>query len=118
MVYVSDADSWQRIFQVMKENSRWDLPDPDVGSYLEATYDYVVDFLIRREESLPYTLDPAGDHSLRSAKQVRREALRRYGPEGLRSAADDRFGLPAASGLSFSHGLEKPLYPLTLSERS
>src|SRR6266513_5411087 len=27
MVYVADTESWQRIFQLMSEKSRWDLPD-------------------------------------------------------------------------------------------
>ena len=38
MVYVTDSESWQRIFQLMAENSRWDLPEPDVGRYLERSY--------------------------------------------------------------------------------
>src|SRR5687767_2540161 len=29
MVYVTDTESWQRIFQLASERSRWDLADPD-----------------------------------------------------------------------------------------
>ena len=32
MVIVADNESWQRIFQLMTENSRWDLADDDVGA--------------------------------------------------------------------------------------
>jgi hypothetical protein len=31
MVIAADNDSWQRIFLLMTEKSRWDLPDPEVG---------------------------------------------------------------------------------------
>ena len=115
MVYVSDADSWQRIFQVMSENSRWDLPDADVGRYIETSFDFVVDLLTRMDRSLPYALDPAGDVALRSAKRVRRAALRRGGTDEALGEADAHFGLPETQ-LSFWRELEQPPYPPALSE--
>jgi hypothetical protein len=39
MVYVTDTESWQRIFQLMSEKSRWDLADADVGAYLTRSFD-------------------------------------------------------------------------------
>ena len=39
MVHAADSESWQRIFALMTENSRWDLPDAEVGRYLERSYD-------------------------------------------------------------------------------
>ena len=80
MVYVTDTESWQRIFQLAAENSRWDLTDPDVARYMERSYDFIIDFLRRVDYSEPYALDPAGDDALRLAKEVRR-ASRKAGME-------------------------------------
>ncbi len=110
MVMVSDADSWQRIFQVMSENSRWDLLDSEVERYMETSFDFVVDFLKRTEESMPYKLDPRGDLALRSAKRIRRATLRGAGPEELSSEADSHFGLPVTD-LTFWRELDEPLNP-------
>jgi hypothetical protein len=115
MVYVSDADSWQRIFQVMSENSRWDLPDTEVARYVETSFDFIVDFLRRVEQSVPYTLDPSGDIALRSAKRLRRAALRRGGEEDALVEADTHFKLPITE-LAFWRELAQPLYPPALSE--
>src|SRR5918911_189046 len=38
MVYVTDTESWQRIFQVVKEYSRWDLPDDEIARYIARSY--------------------------------------------------------------------------------
>src|SRR5690242_13787302 len=35
MVYVTDTESWQRIFQIAAVNSRWDLKVNEVGRYME-----------------------------------------------------------------------------------
>jgi hypothetical protein len=109
MVVVADSESWQRIFQLMKENSRWDLTDSEVGPYLERSFDYIVDFLRRIEKSEPYRLDPSGDLPLRLAKRVRKDVLRREGDDELREEAERHFGMPE-SGLRFSQQLELPLY--------
>jgi hypothetical protein len=110
MVYVTDTESWQRIFQLMSEKSRWDLPDADVGSYLTRSFDFVVDFLRRIADSEPYRLDPSGDEPLRLAKRVRRAALRHGGEELVASEAHKHFGMPQ-SQLRFSSDLSAPLYP-------
>jgi hypothetical protein len=109
MVVVADSESWQRIFQLMKENSRWDLTDLEVGRYLERSFDYIVDFLRRIEKSEPYRLDPSGDEPLRLAKRVRRDVLRREGDNELRETAERHFGMPTTA-LTFSQQLELPLY--------
>jgi hypothetical protein len=109
MVVVADSESWQRIFQLMKDNSRWDLTDDEVSRYLTRSFDYIVDFLRRIDKSEPYELDPSGDHPLRLAKQVRRSVLRAAGDDQLREAAHKHFGLPASS-LSFAKDLDTPLY--------
>jgi len=109
MVYVTDTESWQRIFQLAAENSRWDLTDPDVARYMERSYDFVIDFLRRVDRSEPYALDPAGDDALRLAKEVRRES-RRAGMEfRLAEEATRQFAMPE-SRLRFAAELRAPLY--------
>lgn len=110
MVRVTDMESWQRIFHLASEHSRWDLPDAEVGTYLERSFDYVVDILNRGADSEPFLLDPSGEHRLRLAKRVRREALRLGGEAVLIADADRHFGMPASS-LSFSRKLSLPLFP-------
>jgi Zinc dependent phospholipase C len=109
MVRVTDADSWQRIFALMAERSRWDLAERDVGSYLGRSFDYVIDFLRRMDGSEPYAHDPAGEEPLRAAKAVRRTALRLGDAETARDAAGRHFGLPPTT-LAFTEGLLEPLY--------
>jgi hypothetical protein len=94
MVYVTDTESWQRIFQLAAENSRWNVTDPDVARYMERSYDFIIDFLRRVDSSEPYALDPAGDDALRLAKEVRRDS-RRSGMEfRLAEEATRQFAMP------------------------
>jgi hypothetical protein len=109
MVVVADSESWQRIFKLMTDNSRWDLEDDEVAGYLERSFDYIIDFLRRVDASEPYALDPSGDEPLREAKRVRRAALRAGGEAELRGQADRRFGMPP-SALVFARELSTPLY--------
>jgi len=109
MVYVTDTESWQRIFQLAAENSRWNVTDPDVSRYMDRSYDFIVDFLRRVDSSEPYALDPAGDDALRLAKEVRRES-RRAGMEfRLAEEATRQFAMPE-SRLRFAAELGAPLY--------
>jgi hypothetical protein len=111
MVYAADSESWQRIFQIMLENSRWDLPDDEVGEYLVRSFDFIVDFLNRVDRSEPYLLDPSGDEQLRLAKRVRRSVLRARGRdvERLESEARLHFGMPT-SALDYARRIDEPLY--------
>jgi hypothetical protein len=109
MVIVADNESWQRIFQLMKDASRWDLPDDDVGRYVARSYDFIIDMLQRMDRADPFKLDPSGDDALRMAKKVRRRVLREGGEDRLHEEADRYFGMPS-SGLAFSRGLNSPLY--------
>ena len=109
MVYVTDTESWQRIFQLAAENSRWDLTDPDVSRYMERSYDFIIDFLRRVDHSEPYALDPAGDEALRLAKEVRRDS-RKAGMEfRMAEEATRQFAMPG-SQLRFASELGAPLY--------
>ncbi len=109
MVRAADSESWQRVFQLLVVNSRWDLPDAHVERYLERSFDFVVDLLNRFGESEPYQLDPAGDEPLRLAKRVRRVALREGGSPQVQREAARHFDMPEST-LSYAASLERPLY--------
>jgi hypothetical protein len=109
MVHATDNAGWQRVFGIVMANSRWDLAETMVESHLMRSYDYVMDFLIRETGSVAYTYDPSGEEALRSAKSVRRAALR----DGKFGAAIDeaarQFGL-RPTPLTFASSLTGPLY--------
>jgi hypothetical protein len=110
MVYVADTESWQRIFQLVSEKSRWDLPDEEVADYLTRSYDFIMDLFNRMEASEPYRLDPSGETQLRDAKRVRRAVLRRGGgEEPIRDEAERRFGMPPST-LGYHTKLSEPLF--------
>ncbi|MDB4879723.1 MAG: phospholipase nuclease [Gemmatimonadetes bacterium] len=110
MVHAADSESWQRIFGLMTENSRWDLPDDAVGRYVESSYDAIMDLLVHFDQSSPYKLDPSGDEALRRAKQVRRAALREGGAEMADAEAERHFGLPASARLGYAAAYQGTLY--------
>lgn len=109
MVYVTDTESWQRIFQLVSENSRWDLSDADVGRYMVRAFDYIIDLLNRWDASEPFGYDPSGDKPLREAKQVRRQARREGGDMRVALEADRMFGMPT-SPLRHALDLPEPLF--------
>src|SRR4051794_19006411 len=109
MVHAADNEGWQRIFSLMMENSRWDLADREVHRYVLFSYDYIMDLLVHFDHSSPYKLDPAGDEALRSAKRIRRDALRSGGVELVSAEAERHFGLPE-DALGYSKKLTAPLY--------
>lgn len=110
MVHAADSESWQRIFGLMTENSRWDLPEREVGRYVDTAYDAIMDLLVHFDQSSPYKLDPSGDEALRLAKQVRRSALREGGAELVDAEAERIFGLPTTAFLGYAEKLGEPLY--------
>ena len=112
MVRVTDSESWQRIFQLAAERSRWDLPDAEVALYLARSFDYIIDQLSRMESAEPMQLDPAGESQLQLAKRVRRAALRAGGEEFATVEGDRQFGMPATT-LRFSTALMPPLIAAT-----
>ena len=112
MVVAADSESWQRIFTLMLERSRWDLSDGDVGAYLRRSYDFVMDFLLRLDRSEPFRLDPSGEERLALAKRLRRQVLREGGETLLIDRAATEFGMPS-SELEFAQQFEslgRPLY--------
>ena len=110
MVHVADTESWQRIFHMVAEKSRWDLTEPEVSAYVARSFDFIVDLLQKLDSAEPLQLDPAGTIPLREAKKVRRVALRRGGDDHVQEQAMHHFGLPP-SKLEYSRNLAEPLYP-------
>ncbi len=109
MVYVTDTESWQRIFQLISENSRWDLSDAEVGRYLARSFDYIVDLFQQWDHSEPFRFDPSGDEPLRQAKKVRRTARRQGGDVRAALEADRMFGMPVTP-LTHAASLDTPLF--------
>src|SRR5438477_4011398 len=110
MVYVADTESWQRVFHLVSEKSRWDLQQKDVALYMSRSYDYIIDLLNRFDAAEPFTLDPAGTRALREAKRVRRAAIRRGGDDDeIASVAQTHFGMPSST-LEYALRLTEPLY--------
>jgi hypothetical protein len=99
MIRFQDNDRWRAVFDQVLQNSRWDLSDEAVTDYVSRGFDYVIDYLLRRRQSLPAALDPIGAFNLQLAKKIRRMALREGAWKDtslLDELADDFFPLPSA----------------------
>lgn len=99
MIRFQDNDRWQSIFSTMLQNSRWVLPDDEVERYVGVSFDYVIDYLNRRADSIPAGLDPIGDEKLGLSKRIRRMAIKEGKMDSARvlaEMADDFFPIPDA----------------------
>lgn len=99
MVHVTESQSWQWAFQLIRENALLDLENADVERHMAVAFEYVMEML-GEQDAAARRLDPAGDQALRLAKRLRREALRagaRREPERLITTAEGHFGLPGAA---------------------
>lgn len=97
MIRIQDNDRWKGVFDRVLQSSRWDLTPVTMEEYMMRAFDYVVDYLQRRRDSVPATLDPTGDFQLQLAKKVRRLAIREGALSDvvlLHQLADDFFPLP------------------------
>ena len=99
MVHLTESQSWQWAFQLISENSRWDLPEEDVERHMAVAFEYVME-LLGVPDAAARRLDSAGDQALMLAKRMRREALHEGGrqePERVAETAEQHFGLPTPS---------------------
>ncbi len=97
MVHLTESESWRWAFQMILENTRWDLPDEDVERHMAVAFEYLMEMLGERDAAAR-RLDPAGHQALRLAKRMRREALHEGGrddPGRMLEAAEQHFGLPS-----------------------
>ncbi|MGH7530990.1 MAG: zinc dependent phospholipase C family protein [Gemmatimonadales bacterium] len=104
MVHLTESQSWQWVFQVIAETSRWDLADRDVERHMAVAFEYVMELLGgdggAASEAAARRLDPAGTTALQLAKRMRRQALHeggRHEPERVEETAEQHFGLPQPS---------------------
>src|SRR5207253_2242410 len=96
MVHLTESESWRWAFQIILENTRWDLPDADVERHMAVAFEYVMEMLVEKDAAAR-RLDPAGDQALKLAKRMRRQALHEGGredPERMLETAEHHFGLP------------------------
>jgi hypothetical protein len=96
MVHLTDMQSWQWVFQTLRDASRWDLRDAEVERQMAVAFEYVMETL-GQNDSAARRLDPAGTQALGLAKRMRRHALgegARDAPERLHATAEGHFGLP------------------------
>lgn len=97
MIRIQDNDRWKGVFDRALQSSRWDLTPDTMQEYVARSFDYIVDYLQKRRESVPAGLDPTGDFYLQLAKKVRRLAIREGALTNaalLHELADDFFPLP------------------------
>lgn len=107
MIRFQDNDRWQSIFGTVLANSRWTLGADTINDYVVRSFDYVIDYLTRREQAIPAALDPVGEENLGMSKRIRRLAIREEkwkADEVLRDLADDFFPMPE---IPFGHWLSR-----------
>ena len=99
MVHLTETQGWQKVFRVAKEQSRWDLTDPDVDNHMGWSFDMILDMLTARNR-LARDFDPSGSDKLRLSKELRREEQRiagRRNGKRLVESVQEQFGLPESS---------------------
>ncbi len=97
MVGLTETQSWQRVFQIMADKSRWDLTGHTVESHMGVAFELVMEVL-SEQDGLAHRLDPSGDASLGLAKRMRLDVMRNRLPKDstrLSAIASKHFGLPS-----------------------
>lgn len=112
MVGVTETESWQRVFRVVSEASRWDISDAAVEAYMGTSFQYVMELLADRNPTA-FRLDPSGEASLGLAKKMRLDIVKRVTSPPIREVvreADEHFALPDRVDRSFwdASGAQRP----------
>jgi hypothetical protein len=97
MVGLVETQSWQRVFRAVADRSRWDLTDDLVERQMSVAFQSVMDQLVQGAGGQARRLDPSGEASLRMARRMRLEVMRKLLPNDpyrLAQFADEHFGLP------------------------
>jgi hypothetical protein len=97
MVGLVETQSWQRAFRAVSDRSRWDQTDDLVERQMAVAFQCVMDQLAQGADGQARRLDPSGEASLRMAKRMRLEVMRKLlpgDPYRLAQFADEHFGLP------------------------
>lgn len=124
LIHLSNDERWQSLFEKMVAQSRWDLAEGEVRSYLEIAHQTVLDFLIRGIHSRACGLDPIGKENLELAKKIRRRTIRHARadsgrlldlsrhPDEVAAVAEIFFQLPRMSNESDPQANEAQRTPL------
>ncbi|MGD8699873.1 MAG: zinc dependent phospholipase C family protein [Gemmatimonadales bacterium] len=83
MIRLADHTTWKAMFDRVLDYSRWDVDDHQVAAWIEYTFDYATDYLVKRKESTAAFLDPTGERALGRAKMLNRQV----GPRKTRRQA-------------------------------
>jgi Zinc dependent phospholipase C len=103
MVGLTETQSWQRVFRVAAETSKWDLTDVEVEAYMGASFQFVME-LLSEDDPAALKLDPSGEASLHLAKRMRIGIMKRMTSpqlDELTTMADEHFSLPVERRLGY-----------------
>ena len=107
MIRFQDNDRWQSIFGTVLANSRWTLSGDTIDAYVVRSFDYIIDYLTRRDQGIAAALDPVGEENLGRSKRIRRLAMREEkwkAGEALEEMANDFFPMPE---VPFGHWMRR-----------
>jgi len=100
MVNVTETQSWQRVVRLAEQRSRWDIATDEIESYMGRAFQYIMEMLSESRETSTKKLDPSGESSLRLAKRMRLDVVKKITSpsiEELVALADDHFVMPEES---------------------
>jgi hypothetical protein len=99
MIRLADHQTWRAMFDRVLDYSRWDVDGDEVGNWIRLTFDFSMDYLVRRKDSVAAYLDPTGEWALGKAKMLNREyGMRKSQRQDVfTTLADEWFALPEES---------------------
>ena len=110
MVYVADTESWQRIFHLVEEKSRWDLAEREVETYMARAFDYIIDLMRQRFSRAAQARSGGNDPTSRGEEDQARRSPARW--RGSRAGGGDApLRTSAVEARVLENSLSEPLYP-------